>query len=176
MRDITLFIAMSVDGFIADERGGVDWLSGHDLEGSGSDSYEGFIAGIDTVVMGWSTYYQIVTELAPGEWPYEGLSCYVITHRDEPSMQGVQFTSEDPVHLVQRLRCEEGNGIWICGGASVAQQLMRADLVDWFHLSMIPTILGSGIPLFGAEGCRLDLRLVRTQACNGIVEIVYERR
>lgn len=176
MRDVTLFIAMSVDGFIADVHGGVGWLSGHDPEGPESGSYEEFIAGVDTVIMGWSTYHQIVTELAPGQWPYEGLECYVVTHRDAPLAHGVRFTDEDPADLVRRLKHEEGKGIWVCGGASIAQQLMKADLIDRFHLSVIPTILGSGISLFDVQGHKVDLRLVRTQACNGIADLVYERR
>ena len=84
MRKVVLFIAMSLDGFIADRRGGVDWLSG---QGSGAsfDAYGAFIQNVDTVLMGWNTYHQIITELAPGEWPYTGLACYVFTHRVQPA-------------------------------------------------------------------------------------------
>ncbi len=95
MRKVVLFIAMSLDGFIADRRGGVDWLSG---QGSGAsfDAYGAFIQNVDTVLMGWNTYHQIITELAPGEWPYTGLACYVFTHRVQPASSGVLFIQEDP--------------------------------------------------------------------------------
>ena len=74
MRRIILFIAMSLDGYIADEKGGVGWLSDTQTEENGEDSYSHFIKEIDTVVMGWNTYHQIVTELSPGEWVYKGLT------------------------------------------------------------------------------------------------------
>ena len=74
MRRIILFIAMSLDGYIADEKGGVDWLSDIQTEENGENSYSHFIKEIDTVVTGWNTYHQIVTELSPGEWVYKGLT------------------------------------------------------------------------------------------------------
>lgn len=176
VREVTLFIAMSLDGYIADSDGGVDWLAGHDPAGPEPDSYDRFIAGIDTVLMGWNTYRQVTEELSPEAWPYEGLDTWVVTHRSPFPVEGVRFTSEDPAQLVRRLQQEEGRGIWVCGGASLAQQLMREGLIDRLHLSVIPTILGSGIPLFEHDGPQLNLRLVRTETCNGIVDLVYEKR
>lgn len=176
MREVTLFIATSLDGYIADSNGGVDWLAGHDPAGPEPDSYDQFIAGIDTVLMGWNTYRQVTEELSPEVWPYEGLDTWVFTHRSPAPAKGVRFTSEDPAQLVRALRQEEGRGIWVCGGASLAQQLMRANMIDCFHLSIIPTILGSGIPLFENGYPQLNLRLVRTEACNDIVDLVYEKK
>lgn len=66
MKKISLFIAMSLDGYIADESGGVDWLTGHGDEKM-PDVYSEFAKDIDTVLMGWNTYHQIVTELSPGK-------------------------------------------------------------------------------------------------------------
>lgn len=73
MREISLFIAMSLDGYIADSRGGVDWLTGQKEDGEMIDTYSLFIRDVDTVLMGWNTYHQIVTELSPEQWIYEGL-------------------------------------------------------------------------------------------------------
>ena len=81
MRKVILYIAMSLDGYIADKNGGVDWLSGQGAEGAEEGTYSEFIKGIDTVVMGWNTYVQVKTELSPEIWPYEELTSYVITHR-----------------------------------------------------------------------------------------------
>ena len=78
MRDTTLFIAMSLDGYIADKDGKVDWLSGHTPDADDMTSYSEFIKDIDTVVMGYNTYHQIVTELSPGDWPY---ICLLYTSR-----------------------------------------------------------------------------------------------
>ena len=68
MRKISLFIAMSLDGYIADREGSVDWLRGQDNDGEDMDTYSKFAESIDTVIMGWNTYHQITTELSPEEW------------------------------------------------------------------------------------------------------------
>lgn len=176
MRKTILFIAMSLDGYIADEAGSVDWLSGQSAEEEGGDSYAEFIKGIDTVIMGWNTYHQVTTELSPDLWPYEGMLTYVLTHRKAEHPEAVSFTEEAPEKLLERLRAEEGKDIWICGGAKTAQALIRAKQIDRYFISVIPTILGGGIRLFEESGEEQKLRLVRTYSYNGITDLVYERR
>lgn len=87
MRKVSLFIAVSLDGYIADADGKVDWLEGQESTGAESESYDNFIKDIDTVIMGWNTYNQIITELSPDEWVYSGLNTYVITHKEMKSGQ-----------------------------------------------------------------------------------------
>ena len=176
MRKVTLFIAMSLDGYIADKDGGVDWLNGQEEDGENMDTYSEFIKTIDTIIMGWNTYHQVITELSPEEWIYPEQISYVITHREIPSTERIRFTSESPCDLVKRLREEEGNGIWICGGASIVRQLMETDLIDTLHISVIPTLLGNGVRLFGPLEKEQKLRLVKTQSYNGITDLVYEKR
>ena len=176
MRKVTLFIAMSLDGYIADKDGGVDWLNGQEEDGENMDTYSEFIKTIDTIIMGWNTYHQVITELSPEEWVYPEQISYVITHREIPSTERIHFTSESPCDLVKRLREEEGNGIWICGGASIVRQLMETDLIDTLHISVIPTLLGDGVQLFGPLEKEQKLRLVKTQSYNGITDLVYEKR
>lgn len=175
MREVTLFIAMSLDGYLADESGGVGWLEGQGT-GKAVDSYGEFVKGVDTVVMGWKTYHQIVTELSPEEWAYPELSCYVITHRRPGEKSGIVFTGEDPCGLVRRLKAERGRGIWICGGASVIEPLVQEDLIDTYHISVIPTLLGGGIRLFGPRERERRLSLVKMREGDGIAELVYQRR
>ena len=176
MRKVTLFIAMSLDGYIADKDGGVDWLNGQEEDGENMDTYSEFIKTIDTIIMGWNTYHQVITELSPEEWVYPEQISYVITHREIPSTERIRFTSESPCDLVKRLREEEGKGIWICGGASIVRQLMETDLIDTLHISVIPTLLGDGVRLFGPLEKEQKLRLVKTQSYNGITDLVYEKR
>lgn len=176
MRKVTLFIAMSLDGYIADKDGGVDWLNGQEEDGENMDTYSDFIKGIDTIIMGWNTYHQLTSELSPEEWVYPEQVSFVITHREIPSTERIRFTSESPCDLVKRLREEEGNGIWICGGASIVRQLMETDLIDTLHISVIPTLLGDGVRLFGPLEKEQKLRLVKTQSYNGITDLVYEKR
>lgn len=176
MRKVTLFIAMSLDGYIADKDGGVDWLNGQEEDGENMDTYSEFIKTIDTIIMGWNTYHQLTSELSPEEWSYPEQVSFVITHREIPSTERIRFTSESPCDLVKRLREEEGNGIWICGGASIVRQLMETDLIDTLHISVIPTLLGDGVRLFGPLEKEQKLRLVKTQSYNGITDLVYEKR
>ena len=115
-RKVTLFIAMSLDGYIADSSGNVDWLNGQGKE------------------------------------------------------------DENPTELLSKLKLKKGKGIWICGGANLIGQLMRTNMVDCYHISVIPTLLGNGIPLFGELEKEQKLSLIKTQNYNGIVELIYERR
>lgn len=176
MRDVTVYIAMSLDGYIADRKGGVDWLTGQEPERDTTNSYDLFVKDIDTVLMGWRTYHQIVTELSPATWPYGGMTCYVLTHRPMADREDIRFRSGDAGALVRRLREEPGGGIWICGGADLIRQLIRENLIDRLHLSIIPTVLGGGIPLFEPSEQACLLRLIRSGCENGIAELVYERR
>jgi len=171
-----LFIAMSLDGYIADPHGGVGWLGGQVAEGDDMGSYEEFIRDVDTVIMGARTYRQIVTELSPDEWVYAGLTSYIITHGPEESTAEIIFTDEAPCPLVERLKGEAGKDIWICGGASIVNQLMEGGLIDRYHISVIPTLLGDGIRLFNRFQGERKLKLIKTQSCNGITDLVYERR
>lgn len=93
------------------------------------NSYSEFIKDVDTVLMGWNTYHQIVTELSPEEWIYGGLTTYVVTHREQASAEDIRFTDEASEELVRRLKNEAGKGIWVCGGAKLVQQLRNADLI-----------------------------------------------
>lgn len=175
MRKVILFIAMSLDGYIADHEGRVDWLGGQGEEEM-FDAYSAFVSQVDTVIMGWNTYYQIVTELSPEEWVYQKLTSYVITHRDCRSADQIQFWKESPSSLIKMLKQKEGKDIWVCGGGSIVQQLMDENLIDKYYISVIPMLLGKGIRLFGMAEKPIPLRLVETRNYDGITDLVYEPR
>ena len=176
MKKIKLFIAMSLDGYIADDDGGVNWLMGQGKEDENVDSYAEFIKEIDTIIMGWNTYHQILTELSPDVWPYDDCITYVVTHKRQEPSKRIQFVNEDLSDLVNRLKKEKGKDIWICGGANLVQQLIDQDLIDLYYITVIPTILGSGIRLFENGKKEIKLRLVKTQTYNGMVDLVYTKR
>lgn len=176
MRKIVLFIAMSLDGYIADTNGGVDWLHGHGDDSENIDVYSEFVKNIDTILMGWKTYNQITTELSPTEWVYADFTTYVITHNKKNSTEQIRFTNVNPVDLLKKLKSKDGKDIWICGGANLVQQLMRNDIIDQYYISVIPTLLGSGIRLFENIDKEIKLKLLKTQAYNGIVDLIYVRR
>ena len=77
---------------------------------------------------------------------------------------------------MRELKTKEGKGIWICGGADIVQQFVQNNLIDEYYISVIPTILGSGIRLFGTLPNEIKLNLISTQTYNGIVELIYTRR
>lgn len=110
--------------------------------------YYEFVRDIDTVIMGWNTYHQIVTELSPDEWIYKDMLSIVMTHRDILPGENIRFVNGDICELVLSLKNSEGGGIWICGGAGVIGPLVRSNLIDRYHISVIPVILGDGIRLF----------------------------
>ncbi len=173
MREVILYIAMSLDGYIADKQGKVNWLTGQNPESQEPDSYSSFLQEIDTVIMGWNTYHQIVTELSPGQWVYEGLDCYVLTHRELPSSGQIHFTCQPVTKLLEERKQRPGKNIWICGGAAVVQPLIRENLIDRYDISIIPTILGGGIPLFPDGMVEKRLHLTYTENANGIVRLIY---
>ena len=179
MRQVVLYMGMSLDGYIADGWGKVDWMTGQDPDCDAQGTYENFIKKVDTVVMGWNTYHQIVSKLSPQEWVYRGMETYVVTHREEKNKEEILFTDQEPCELVRQLKEKPGKTIWICGGAQLVQQLMSEDLIDRYHISILPIILGGGIFLFGGERARhrkMELKLVHTESQNGIVDVVYEHR
>ena len=112
MGNVVLYLAMSVDGYIADEQGGVDWLGGDGSQPDAPGSYPAFYETVDAIVMGWSTYHQIVTQLSPSRWPYEGRPCYVVTHRQETDREGIRLFPELPRTLPLKLvKTQQYNGI-----------------------------------------------------------------
>ena len=138
--------------------------------------YTEFTKDIDTVLMGWNTSHQVVTELSPQEWVYNKFTTYVLTHKECNSSQQIHFTSENPVLLLERLKQEAGKDIWICGGANLVQQLVSKNMIDKYYISVIPTLLGNGVRLLGNIDREIKLRLCKTQTYNGITDLIYMRR
>lgn len=151
-------------------------LNGQENDTENIDVYSEFVKDIDTVMMGWNTYHQVVTELSPNDWIYKDFMTYVFTHKKEKSSEQIRFTSENPVSLLEQLKVKDGKGIWICGGAHIVQQLINGNMIDEYYISVIPTILGGGIRLFENTEQEVKLKLLKTQTYNGITDLVYVRR
>jgi len=133
---------MSLDGFIADRNGSVDWLP----EGEGDFGYSDFYETIDTLIMGRTTYDQILSFGI--EWPYAGKKCYVFTNRDHPSDPNTEFLTGDILSFVHNLKSKPGKNIWLVGGAALANTFMEYSLIDEYWVTVIPVILGDGVRLF----------------------------
>ncbi len=174
MKKVVIYIAMSIDGFIADKNGGVDFLQGDGSDPNNMGTYEEFYNNVSDVIMGYNTYNQVVTELAPGNYPYKGKKSYVFTRKSIASTQEVIFTSESIKSVISKLKQSDEEGvIWINGGASIVNEVIEECLFDELIVSIIPTILGGGIKLFSEKSAQHKLKLLETSNSNGIVEIKY---
>lgn len=175
-RDIILYIATSLDGYIAKNDGSVDWLLGESSNLNIDNGYNEFYSSIDTVVMGRTTYEQVINELSPDIWVYEGKKCYVATSVKRQSNEKVEFVSEDITKFIKGLKSQEGKDIWLVGGGKLIDQFIKKDLIDKYIITIIPTILGYGIPLFIGENPEIKLKLIETKTIDGMVEITYIKR
>ena len=176
MRKVMIYIAMSLDGYIADKNGSVSWLGGDGSDKDNFGSYPEFIETVDTVILGYNTYNQVVTELSPDVWPYEGKETYVLTHRDCVNQPGITFSSQKVVDLLSKLKEEQKRNIWICGGASIVNQVLQAHMADEITVSVMPVLLGDGIRLFYKKEFNQNLKHIYTRNYNGIVDLTYQMR
>lgn len=143
MRKLVLYIAVSLDGFIAGEGESLDWLD--KVEGQGDNGYEAFYSGVDTVLMGRKTYNWI---MAHAEFPYTGKDCYVFSHTPRGNTKDVTFVCENAASFASHLKEQPGKQIWLVGGGGLLRPLLEAGLVDEMILTIAPVVLGKGIPLF----------------------------
>jgi dihydrofolate reductase len=168
-----VFIATSLDGFIARRDGSIDWLAAVERPGEdyGSTAY---YASVDTIVMGRKTYD---TAIGFEPWPYARMRCVVLTSdRARTSRHGEAFYSGDLAALLDRLGAEGARHMYIDGGTIIGQAL-AAGLVDEVTVSLIPVLLGDGTPLAPGLGADVRLELVEHRAFpSGLVQLRYRPR
>lgn len=175
IRNIILYIAVSLDGYIARNNGAVDWLSDGSENLNIDNGYDRFYKSIDTVVMGRTTYEQVINELSPDVWVYEGKKCYVAATKKWESDNRVEFISEDIAGFVNNLKKQQGKDIWLVGGGKLIDQFIKQNLIDKYIITIIPTILGDGIPLFLGKNPEIKLKLIETINIGDMVELTYVR-
>ncbi len=171
-RKLILFIAQSVDGYIAREDESLDWLLKY--EGPEDHGYTLFYETIGTILLGRRTYEWIVRNV-PSGFPYQGKQCFVFSRSLKEDTDSVTFVNQDIAAFTAALKTQPGQDIWIVGGADVLFPLLRDDLVDEFIIHIAPTIIGGGIPLFKAGIREIPLRLVKVTQSHQFVELRYER-
>ncbi|MDE6504603.1 MAG: dihydrofolate reductase family protein [Clostridia bacterium] len=175
-RKVILYISQSLDGFIADNKGNVDWISGNDKEYTGDYGYENFIKEIDTVVLGYNTYSQIKNELSPEHWVYENLKSYVLTSKKIEDTPNIKYINVNIKELINKLQQEKGKNIWICGGANLVNQCVKEDLIDEYQITTVPIILGNGFRLFEANNKGIKLKLKDIREENGLIIGIYTKK
>lgn len=175
MSKVILYIAISLDGCVADKDGGVGWLEAFGAEGE-DYGYKAFLAGVGTIISGSTTYEQALTF---GEWSYPDKRFIVLTRRTLPGTPppGVEFYSGEPEPLIRDLKAQETKHIWHLGGAKSAASYANLGLIDEYIISVMPIILGGGIPLFSDFAQRAKLELVASQAySSGVIQMTYRPR
>jgi len=180
---VTIHMAASLDGFIARKDGRVDWMETRDAFAGGESMdpafVQAFLKTIDCYVMGSRTYETALTFESKGfGWAYGDTPVFVLTRRELPrTRQTVQFHAGDLTRFVtDRLRADFRN-IWFVGGGAVSGECLRLGLADDVRYSILPILIGDGIPFFEALGKDVPLHLAEVKAYKtGMVALHYEVR
>jgi dihydrofolate reductase len=167
---MSVFIGISVDGFIARPDGALDWLP---AGGGEEHGYEAFIASVDALVIGRNTYE---TVLGFDTWPYGDKRVFVLSSRaiapapKEATVEHLQGTPEEIVIWLERRGVTHA---YVDGGITI-QEFLRAGLIERLIITRVPVLIGDGIPLFGATGRDIRLQPVGTrQYPSGLVQTEY---
>ncbi len=168
MGQLILYIATSLDGYIARSSGAVDWLFTDQDYG-----YDDFYDSVDRLLMGRNTYEQIQSW---GDYPYPEKQGFVFSKTIQQEQdKNVTFVVGDLVSFVKDLKSQDGKDIWLVGGAAIAKTCLENHLIDKFILSIHPIILGEGIPLFPPPLPTLNLKLEHSQTFDtGLVQLTYQ--
>lgn len=171
MAKIILYLAASLDGFIADQQGGIDWLAPFQ---SGDVGFEAFLESIGVVVMGRRTFDQARGfEL----WPYGGKRLIVLTSKPVGSLpDGGEIVRDEIGSVAAQLRDNPNGDVWIAGGAKTMGAFLSAGAIDRVVLHVVPLILGDGLRMFEGIGSSLPFHLEdSTLFRNGMARLTYER-
>jgi dihydrofolate reductase len=172
MLEIIYYVATSLDGFIATADGGVDWLT--PFQRAGEDyGYADFYASIDALVMGRLTYNQV---FGFGAWPYGQKPCMVMTSRPVSVLAaGAAATSASPQGVVEQLMAAGVRRLWLVGGSTLLQSFRAGGLISEYYITIMPILLGAGVPLFPASDRQEPLQLAACQQfSNGVLQARWQ--
>lgn len=170
-RKLVLYIAATLDGYIATKDHNLDWLLS--VDGEGDNGYSKFYDTVDTVLMGRITYDWIIDH-EKGDFPYQGKECYVFSRTKKDMKQHVKFISEDIIEFTKELKQKEGNNIWLVGGGATLKAFIKENLIDEIIVTIAPHLLGNGIALFNENESEIKLSLKSVNRYNQFVELHYE--
>jgi dihydrofolate reductase len=170
-RKTVLYIAASLDGYIAKPGDDLSFLSVVQQEGE-DYGYHDFMKSVDTVILGRRTYDWVMTQVP--EFPHRHLETYVITRTARAGEGLLHYYAGDLTTLVNELKSRDGGNIFIDGGAEVVNMLLRRRLIDGIIISVIPVLLGDGIRLFADGRPEQGLHLASTRSYpTGLVQLHY---
>ena len=177
---VTIHMVSSLDGIIAKKDNSVSWFESTDNYENGvvGENAEEFMKTIDCFVMGSRTYEHALELSKNFGWAYGDVPTIVVSHRNLPiDRKNIEIYSGDLDKLVNERLKPNYKNVWLVGGAILAKDFIRSKLADEIRLSIIPIILGDGIPFFDHIGLEQPLHLKNITAYkNGMVELWYEIR
>ena len=172
-RKVVLYIAMSLDGYIATREDDISWLSQVEVDGE-DYGYAKFIDRIDTVIMGRKTYDKVCSFGI--EFPHKDKKCYIIS-RNKKASNEVEYYSGDIKKLIEELKNKAGMDIFVDGGAEVVNEILKENLFDEYIISIIPILLGDGKRLFHDGRPTKELQYVESKSySSGLVQVHYKNR
>lgn len=176
MRKISLFIAMSLDGYIAKPNDDLSFLKL--VEKKDEDyGYAEFTSKIDTIIIGRKTYDYVLKEIGASHYDNGNRDVYVITRTERPKVGKTTFYTGNLTELVSRLKSEKGKNIYCDGGAEIINELLKHDLIDELTISVIPVLLGSGTRLFKDGRPEQMLEFISAKTFEtGLVQLHYNRK
>jgi dihydrofolate reductase len=176
MRKLSLFIAISLDGYIAKPNDDLSFLKLVAKEGE-DYGYTEFIATIDTIILGRKTYDYVLKEIGSSHYENGERNVFVLTRTERPQAGKITFYTGNLTELIQRLKSESGKNIYCDGGAEIIHELLKNDLIDEFIISVIPVLLGNGTRLFNDGRPEQQLELVNTKTFDtGLSQLHYRRK
>lgn len=176
MRSLTIFIATSLDGYIAKPDDDLSFLKLVETEGE-DYGYAEFTQTIDTIILGRKTYDWVLKEVGSSHYDNGERDVYVITRTERPPVGKTKFYTGNLVELVRELKTKEGKNIYCDGGAEIINELLKYDLIDEFIISVIPVLVGNGTRLFNDGRAEQELQLVSVkQYETGLTQLRYKRK
>lgn len=167
---VSVFVGVSIDGFLARPDGSFDFL---DPFGGEEHGFDEFFRSVDALVIGRETYETVLG--FGGAWPYKGKRVVVLTHRPLEPRHGETTYAGELAPLFARLAAGGAGRVYLDGGIAIRQGLDE-DLIDDMTISTVPRTIGAGRPLFGGNPCTTAWELISTNSYpNGLVQVRYER-
>jgi dihydrofolate reductase len=172
-----IYIATSLDGYIADSKGRVDWLESVSVPEGDDLGFSDFIANIDAIIMGRVTFETVIGFGFGWHYPVPGIILSsTMTSAPKEFAEHVTFASGTPDEVVDLARGMGYSNLYVDGGVTV-QSFLRDDLIDELIISEIPVLLGGGVRLFGKLDQQLDFELVGTEVlADQILKKHYQRK
>lgn len=176
MRKLSLFIATSLDGYIAKPNDDLSFLKAVEKEGE-DYGYADFTATIDTLIIGRKTYDYVVKEIGAAHYDNGQREVFIITRTPRPSVGKTTFYTGNLNELIQRLKSQDGKNLYCDGGAEVINELMQNDLIDEYIISIVPVLLGNGTKLFKDGRPEQLLEFVKSKSFDtGLTQLHYRRK